>query len=315
MSLPAKYILLLSAGIAVCVLCIAGLFFLYTGGTASSRGPEESTAELDVMSSRFSQATAELDTDEDGLFDWEEGLWGSDIHVRDTDADGTEDGAEVRAGRDPSVAGPNDQVESFDISATGPDGVATYATTAIATLGKELFGSYLSMKRNGPVTPELQQKVLAQAVSTTLATIKPPTYTLEDLTVSDDTSPEAVARYRAQLLQARSIQTPDNDLMLIHTILTTNDPRAKAQLDSTIAMYHGFIATLRGMPVPTSLAVMHLTALNGIAATTFDFEALGNVRTDSVLALAGSSRLTADITAASAALAALDEEISLTPGA
>ncbi|MFT5179911.1 MAG: hypothetical protein ACI8V7_000457, partial [Candidatus Paceibacteria bacterium] len=48
------------------------------------------------------------DTDEDGLYDWEEDLWGSDINKPDTDNDGTNDGDEISERRDPTIAGPND---------------------------------------------------------------------------------------------------------------------------------------------------------------------------------------------------------------
>lgn len=49
-----------------------------------------------------------VDTDGDGLLNWEERLRGTDPMNPDTDGDGTEDGAEARAGRDPLRAGPND---------------------------------------------------------------------------------------------------------------------------------------------------------------------------------------------------------------
>ncbi len=49
-----------------------------------------------------------VDTDKDGLPDFEERLWGTDQETADTDGDGTNDGKEVTLGRNPKKAGPND---------------------------------------------------------------------------------------------------------------------------------------------------------------------------------------------------------------
>lgn len=53
-------------------------------------------------------STSFADSDADGLFDWEEALWGTDAGNSDTDADGTSDGAEISLNRDPTKAGPGD---------------------------------------------------------------------------------------------------------------------------------------------------------------------------------------------------------------
>lgn len=46
-------------------------------------------------------AIAEDDADQDGLPDWEEKLWGTDVNSSDTDGDGTSDGEEVKLGQNP----------------------------------------------------------------------------------------------------------------------------------------------------------------------------------------------------------------------
>lgn len=47
-------------------------------------------------------AIAEDDADQDGLPDWEEKLWGTDVNSSDTDGDGTSDGEEVKLGQNPN---------------------------------------------------------------------------------------------------------------------------------------------------------------------------------------------------------------------
>lgn len=48
------------------------------------------------------------DRDQDGLFDWEEALWGTDPDKRDTDGDGVSDGEETKSGRSPLTPGPDE---------------------------------------------------------------------------------------------------------------------------------------------------------------------------------------------------------------
>lgn len=56
-------------------------------------------------------ATSVEDTDQDGLLDWEERLWGTDINNTDTDQDGVSDGEEVRVARNPNG---DENAESFE---------------------------------------------------------------------------------------------------------------------------------------------------------------------------------------------------------
>jgi hypothetical protein len=51
-----------------------------------------------------------LDSDQDGLTDEEEKLYGTDMHGRDTDGDGYSDGAEVKSGYDPLRPAPGDKL-------------------------------------------------------------------------------------------------------------------------------------------------------------------------------------------------------------
>lgn len=51
-----------------------------------------------------------IDSDGDGLLDWEEGLWGTDPFNPDTDGDGAVDGDEVKLSRNPLISGPDDEM-------------------------------------------------------------------------------------------------------------------------------------------------------------------------------------------------------------
>ncbi len=59
-----------------------------------------------------------IDTDGDGLLDWQELLYGTNIEIRDSDLDGVSDYDEVRLGRDPTIFGIGKKEEIEKIEAT-----------------------------------------------------------------------------------------------------------------------------------------------------------------------------------------------------
>jgi len=76
-----------------------------TGSINSELGPN--------ISINLAEQNTQKDTDSDGLLDWEEYLWNTDINNPDTDGDETSDAEEVRLNRNPKKAGPDDYNYSF----------------------------------------------------------------------------------------------------------------------------------------------------------------------------------------------------------
>jgi hypothetical protein len=115
LKLPSKKIVLI---FVACAAAVGGVFF----AVRSSENPASNQdvlkqAALDVIES---SANDTVDSDNDGLKDWEETLWGTDPHKADTDGDGTPDGQEVKDGRNPLKANtaPNSQPPNDLVSST-----------------------------------------------------------------------------------------------------------------------------------------------------------------------------------------------------
>ncbi|MDO8620212.1 MAG: hypothetical protein Q7R64_02585 [bacterium] len=101
--------------IAEVTLLIGILFLVVLGILFLSRKPE--TNPVQGVSQKQPTEAAKpapvvFDADGDELPDWEEALWGTDPKKPDTDSDGTPDGAEVAAHRNPRKVGPNDSLET-----------------------------------------------------------------------------------------------------------------------------------------------------------------------------------------------------------
>lgn len=98
-------------------LCCAGLTAVFdpaTGDSFCAECPDGICGETGDMPAETVEPTAEaipladsdLDSDQDGLTDAQEAVYGTDPHNPDTDGDGFTDGAEVRGGYDPLGPGP-----------------------------------------------------------------------------------------------------------------------------------------------------------------------------------------------------------------
>lgn len=92
---------------------------------------------------------ASLDTDKDGLKDWEERLWGTDPNNPDTDGDGAQDGEEIRQNRDPLKSGPDDKVIQFQPAAVSEKLNAQSQNNLTEELARQLVVSYFSQKAAG----------------------------------------------------------------------------------------------------------------------------------------------------------------------
>lgn len=84
------------------------------------------------------------DSDNDGLSDDEEKVYGTDPNKADTDGDGYSDGVEVKSGYNPLKAAPGDKVVTVDVSATAA--VLGESTVADGTNNEESTTSKLSEK-------------------------------------------------------------------------------------------------------------------------------------------------------------------------
>lgn len=74
-----------------------------------------------VTPTSTNQLLSQQDSDNDGLPDQLEPMYRTDPVKPDTDSDGTNDGAEIEALRNPIVAGPNDQLVSDDVNKNAVD--------------------------------------------------------------------------------------------------------------------------------------------------------------------------------------------------
>ncbi|MFA7319288.1 MAG: hypothetical protein WC022_01690 [Parcubacteria group bacterium] len=225
-----------------------------------------------------------LDSDQDGLTDAEEKLYGTDPRKPDTDGDSYSDGAEVRAGYDPLKPAPGDKLTGN----TGPDVTKNNSTVTAepsanmtAQLAQKISGLAKKTDPNNPQTSSDEiQKIVNDALdskdtSVTLPQIDPATIHTKKQNYSKSTAEEkkkedffdyitsviyiftsnsSVPITSASDITSAASQTAQQILYS----LSSQDPTALNNLSTS---GEAILGQLQEMEVPEDLVDLHIKAM------------------------------------------------------
>ncbi|MDP2676071.1 MAG: hypothetical protein Q8O83_00060 [bacterium] len=238
------------------VLGIWSLFFFLKPGWKTPVYRQERTDTQKISASNTNALS--VDTDNDGLKDWEEKLLGTDPNTPDTDGDGTPDGKEIFSGRDPLLAGPNDAIP-FKPSDTNKD--AYKDTDQLA----------LNITRQLSENPNISEQAMNTVIDTQLiqtiqqAPALPDTYTEHDIAVIKEPTKESIQEYAntiGSIFEISFEYIEKGELELLREI-----GRNKEKQDTTafLAYREAYVRAtklLGATPVPAQYVSAHLALLN-----------------------------------------------------
>ena len=236
-------------------------------------------------------ALASLDSDHDGLPDWEEAVRGTDPHNPDTDGDGTLDGEEVRLGRDPLKPGPNDSLLSKENEQFLSDLLTEASSTNITDdISQRLFTQYAqALNKNGSADSQTQQAMVEDAIQHSKVPLRGNTYTSNDLTVVPDTK-ESIRAFANQAIAAIA-RHPNaslmNTIVVFGAAMDTADPRSAKAFPILEREYRDLAHEMLRIPVPKSYAPSYLQIVNAYEKGGASFEDMGYYDKDPVRALSG----------------------------
>ncbi len=200
--------------------------------------------------------TGDLDSDRDNLPDWEESLYGSSAHIPDTDGDGTNDGAEVLAGRSPIKAGPDDKLAVIE------DPNFATSSTDMQGIRKEFFAKYLALQ-----SKEIRETTYRDLIKGFNPVKYRPTNELVDLNISGDNGVEALREYGnafgAVIKKYTSVNTNRTEEEILADGLKTKRDATLKELQLPAVVYKSFSLDLKALRTPSSLAKSHLLIVNG----------------------------------------------------
>lgn len=234
---------------------------------------------VDLLVERNTTTTDKAsDVDKDGLFEWQEELYGSDSNNSDTDGDGTSDGEEIQLKRDPTIPGPNDPLlTTKDYFDTEVD-MSKFATgTVTEKLSIDLFSQYLNLKKSNELTEEKQTELVSSVAKNAVegAEIKD-FYFKENLNTVQST-PESVKKYGDDFAQVSIKYYTKLDSL-------KNLPE-DSYLREISAVYADFASELAQINTPGVTADVHIKIVNRIYQTGTLIKTLIDAKTDPLVVM------------------------------
>ncbi len=252
--------------------------------SANVSSGNEQTVQLIAQSLK---ENGEKDTDGDGLLNWEENLWNTDPNNPDTDKDGTKDGEEVKLGRNPLIAGPNDKLDGVT-SDTKKAAAKTVLEDKSVTgeIGRELFANYMHAKTSGAtIDANLQQQIITQTFANKNFDISYKTFSNSDVIVNSVNDLRVYGNSLGLAFYTGRTDNPVSEIEILNSSLTKNDKEGIAKLDPIIKSYSAIIDSLKLVSVPKDLVPFHVSLLNSTAKVLGDIQAFRNIFTDPLIGL------------------------------
>lgn len=194
-----------------------------------------------------------VDTDRDGLYDWEERLWGLDPNKVDTDGDGVSDAQYVR------------NKQNIQERRNGLENRETNLSQS-QQLGRNVFSALLAIEQSGGVLDETTQEQISDNIAQYVRDIpiSGKLYVRDELNLVPNTM-EETREYQGnieRLLEEYPIEVEDIQLL----IESLEDPTVNQdELRRAAEKYDILINELAQMEVPFAIASRHTEFLNSIA--------------------------------------------------
>lgn len=190
------------------------------------------------------------DSDKDGLYDWEEALWGTDPQKKDTDDDGVSDKEYVDQKKE-SIA------ESSDTPYEPDD------TNQTEVFAKQLFATSAVLSHSGSFSQEDIESFSANLGQSINAFSIKDIYTLSDLKMGN-TSPDTYYNGFGSIYNSLSFQTVDELATIAAVIENPDDETSLSRLATLVSLYQVFQDKLLGLSVPYNASGIHLAIVNDL---------------------------------------------------
>ncbi|MCB9808810.1 hypothetical protein H6776_00225 [Candidatus Nomurabacteria bacterium] len=213
------------------------------------------------------QKLQKQDSDNDGVLDWEEALWGTNPLLADTDGDGISDFDEIE---EVKVAINAANTESDAEIGEGQEN-SSEELTKIDLISRDLYSTIAVLDQQGALeenedqVTELFQESIVRAFDYDL-------FSIGDIILTSQ-SAETVSQYLSDMKDITGMYLLDeNDFIFIanDSTKTTKSEEAFAVLDK----YEEFLKSLLEVSVPVEYQKDHLNIVNSVAALRFALETI-----------------------------------------
>lgn len=249
-----------------------------------------------------STAATQIDSDKDGLTDWEESIYGTSPQKSDSDNDGYLDGEEVASSRDPLKKGPDDLI----VQNKTTDTEEITATRKFAELAVANYLTAFQTKSPAELKPEEMDKILRDSLGndpkmsvkfneilkSELYYFIPSDLNKEIKIAKNDTEKEQklYGENILKLLKEMYDSGPKNDFFqTINQSMVTGN---YSQIEEFAAFYQKIYGSAKNITVPESLEINHKNLLTYLYKMQKISEAIKIYETDPLKTLLALNELT-----------------------
>lgn len=211
-------------------------------------------------------SNADIDSDGDGLKDWEEEIYGTDIEKSDTDADGTDDKTEIAQSRDP-LKPPPDEIKAEDKTGGLATGAASGAQTLTGKVAESFIQGYFGQRAAGAeFNPQSITKKVLNTVQNETPTFK--TIKRADLKIVAAEDPQKIIRYLnsvAAIAEGTLLNWDTDPLQMLASLLQQeNFGEQLYRFDPFVLKTGKALKELSLLEVPEPWVKEHLVLINNI---------------------------------------------------
>lgn len=218
------------------------------------------------------------DTDEDGLFDWEEELRGTDKYNKDSDGDGTSDGDEIKFGRNPLKQGPGDKLNTQEIQQKIFENIDYTPGTVSEGAATSLISNYLALRESGQNNSQNTEKLATQiAEQAKILSEIPNEYSISDIKTFPDYEKDGLKKY------GNDFATLVVNYYAVFSVVKGNTD--KEYINNLSKVFSSFAHELSKLPVPRGNVDTHLSFINNISKISVALSMLNSSNKDPVTAL------------------------------
>jgi hypothetical protein len=228
----------------VIFLCAVGLFI----ALRSSKNVTSAYNPIVFSEDDGPTSLVELDSDGDGVLDWQEALWGTNPYLQDTDEDGVLDNVEIEA------------MKIKRVEETGVSKTEELNETAI--LSQQILSTVIAYQEKGLSSVGVMEELAFDIGENVKESSNlPDIYFIEDIKI-DDTRSE-----RDYYLDILTAMMPyknvlDTELPIITNTKESDFDKAIQELEELKNIYLTLSEESLDISVPSSLVVYHLTLVN-----------------------------------------------------
>ena len=288
-----KFITIISLCLGVCILVL--IIGSYTSSNSAYSKPA-----LSVSGDLTVQELLVQDSNNNGIADWEETLYGLDPK-----GDGV---ANKKIIDDKRLKTQKDNGISTSSSAT--------SSSATADLSREMLSTILALQQSGNLTPEAIANLtdtLGQTVDVQKDNLQ--TYTIDNITTIDDSSDQALATYANNfndILSSANTNGLGNEMAIVYQTLDQNSgPDQVKNLDPYIAVYAKFASDIVSLKTPSAVSQKALALANACALMSKSLSKIELMYTDAVSGLIGFDEYTTASTAITSAIPDLLNDLNV----